>query len=51
MCARVVCLFREGAEAMTFTTALHTYFRVVDATTARVEGLKVGLYKLNAVDP
>ena len=30
----------QGAEPMTFTTALHTYFKVADASKARVEGLK-----------
>ena len=30
----------EGSAPMSFTTALHTYFKVRDATAARVEGLK-----------
>lgn len=39
----------EGDEPMTFTTALHTYFKVDDATQARVEGLKAGRAKINKI--
>ena len=33
-----------GVEPMTFTTALHTYFRCTDATAAKVTGLKGASY-------
>ena len=33
-----------GVEPMTFTTALHTYFRCADATAAKVVGLKGASY-------
>ncbi len=33
-----------GLEPMTFTTALHTYFRCTDATAAKVTGLKGASY-------
>ena len=33
-----------GVEPMTFTTALHTYFRCADATAAKVTGLKGASY-------
>ena len=42
-------IHNAGSEPMTFTTALHTYFRCADALTARVEGLR-GREYLDSLD-
>lgn len=42
-------IHNSGSEPMTFTTALHTYFRCADALTTRVEGLR-GREYLDSLD-